>query len=168
MDLVAESVTGVVPPELNVRPILWGKRHEPAARANYGWVIGVPVVKCEFVQHPKYTLVGGSPDSFVGDDGLLEIKCPYTTKVHLNTLLTNTIPPEYRWQIQGNLWVTGRQWCDFVSYDPRCPAGVDMVVIRAERAEDEIDELEEKVVKFIEQLELKLARVKSHERVASE
>jgi hypothetical protein len=63
---------------------------------------------------------GCSPDSLVGDDGMLEIKCP-SPAVHVGYLLGDKLPTTYRAQVQSQLFVTGRAWCDFLSYHPDLP-----------------------------------------------
>ena len=78
--------------------------------------------------------IGGTPDGFIGDDGLIEVKCPFNGGNHLKSLLTNEIyNPEYLYQIQGYLWVTNRKWCDFVTYDPDLIEGLQINIIRVER-----------------------------------
>lgn len=109
--------------ELNTREVKWGHEHEANARKLYEEVTGRTVDLCGFIEwSPDF---GGSPDGLVGDDGGIEIKCPYDTAVHARYLLLQSpddlakLRPEYYAQIQGNLLVTCRQWFDFVSFDPR-------------------------------------------------
>ena len=73
-----------------------------------------------FFIHDEISRLGASPDGLVGTDGLIEIKCP-TSAVHIDTLITKQIPVEYEWQMLCEMACTGRQWCDYVSYDPRMP-----------------------------------------------
>lgn len=97
------------------------------------------------------TNIGASPDGFIEDDpdgpGLVETKCP-ESKTHLATWFSRQLPDEYYWQVHGQLWVSGRRWCDFVSYDDRFPLPMRMVVIRVHRNQDVIDELAAKVEAF--------------------
>jgi hypothetical protein len=83
----------------------------------------------------------------VGDDGLLEIKCP-NSATHIEYILSNKLPSVYKPQVQGQLWVTGRKWCDFVSYDPRITKRP-YWHIRIDRDEDYITELSGKINTFI-------------------
>ena len=159
LDLLSEIITGKPSDEINSKYLEWGNRHEASARSAYCWDKGVEVSQVGFVNHPTIKRCGGSPDSLVDEDGILEIKCPYNTTNHLRTLLSYEVPSEYQWQVQGNLWVTQRKWCDFISYDPRFQFGVDHVVIRVERDELLIEELEDRVVRFLQQLEVKLAKI---------
>lgn len=70
---------------------------------------------------------GASPDRLIGDDGLLEVKCP-AAKTHVGYLLNpGSLAADYRAQVQGQLWVTGRAWCDIVSYNPSLPAVIERV-----------------------------------------
>ena len=84
--------------------------------------------------------IGGTPDGYIGKDGLIEVKCPYNGGNHLQTLLKGEIyNREYLYQIQGYLMITGRQWCDFVTYDPDLPKGLDLSINRIERDESVIE-----------------------------
>lgn len=109
--------------QLDTKEVRWGHRWEPVARELYETRMGVNVELCGFIEWSR--MFGGSPDGLVGEDGGIEIKCPYNTAVHAQYLLLSTpeelnaLKPEYYAQIQGNLLVTGRKWFDFVSYDPR-------------------------------------------------
>ncbi len=81
--------------------------------------------------------IGGTPDGYIGDKGIIEVKCPFNGGNHLKSMLTNTIyNPEYIYQIQGYLWVTKRDWCDFVTYDPDLIDGLQINIIRVKRDED--------------------------------
>lgn len=96
-----------------------------------------------FVPHPTLTNVGCSPDGLVGEDGLLEIKCPASMAKHLDALRTGAHATEYRWQLQGQLWVAGRRWCDVVSYDPRFPDGLQLAITRVTRDDVSFKALEQ-------------------------
>lgn len=82
---------------------------------------------------------GYSPDGLIGDDGLLEIKCPQAT-THAKYLLDNKMPTDYWQQVQGGLWVSGHKWCDFVSFHPNFKEKK-LFIIRVERDEKYIGEL---------------------------
>lgn len=92
-----------------------GIETEPEARAYYEALYGV-VEQVGFVQMNDD--VGCSPDGLVSEDGQIEIKCPFPS-THVRYILENKLPAVYVPQIQGQLWVTGRKWCDFISFDPR-------------------------------------------------
>jgi putative phage-type endonuclease len=148
-DLISESLTGKPSDEISAKSLEWGNKHEPEARAIYSMITERNVDRVGFAIHGKYPLVGASSDGLVGDDGCIEIKCPFNSTVHLKTMMTGCVPSEYHWQVQGGLWVLDRQWCDFISYDPRMPQSHRLVVIRVERVQLEIDKLEEKIEAFL-------------------
>ena len=90
---------------------------------------------------------GFSPDGLVGNDGLIEIKCPLAT-THFKYLLDNKMPSDYIQQIQTGLWISGRKWCDFVSYHPNFK-DKQLFIIRVERDEEYIIKLAELANKVI-------------------
>lgn len=120
-----------------------GTELEPFARGAYEAQTGELVTQVAFVVHPSLDYAGVSPDGLVGDDGMLEIKCPEKQARHLAALRNGAHAEEYRWQIQGQLWVTGRKWCDAVSFDPRFPAGLQLAITRVERDDIAIKSLEQ-------------------------
>lgn len=101
----------------------------------------VAVELVDFLAHPDFDYVGCSPDGLVGEDGLVEVKCPLAEAKHYEALRFGAHADEYRWQIQGQLWVSGRKWVDAVSYDPRFPEGLQLAIVRVERDEDAIRDL---------------------------
>jgi predicted phage-related endonuclease len=121
---------------------------EPAALAEYEADTGLVVRKTGFLSHTEY-LAGCSLDGDVDDfRGILEIKCPKST-THIGYLKTNQVPNDYLGQITHNLWITGAQWCDFVSFDDRMPAGLQFLRIRVPRSEAVIREYEITALKFL-------------------
>lgn len=105
-------------PDFEGRPQPWyshGKEHEPKARSAYEWMTGVDVEECGFFVHPDCPYVGASPDGLVGKDGLIEIKCRSSWDAHQKSI-KRKLPSENRAQVQGQLWVAGKAWCDFVSF----------------------------------------------------
>lgn len=123
-----------------------GTELEPFARGAYEAHTGELVEQVAFVTHPTMPYVGVSPDGLLGADGLIEIKCPASQAKHLAALRDGSHATEYRWQIQGQLWVTGRQWCDAVSYDPRFPEGLQLAIHRVERDEKAIKDLQDECI----------------------
>jgi len=93
---------------------------------------GVTVEQIAFVDHPVIAMSGASPDGTIGTDGLVEIKCP-NTATHIEYLLSNSAPNNYVFQMYWQMACTGRQWCDFVSYDPRLPEDLQLLVVRYHR-----------------------------------
>jgi putative phage-type endonuclease len=154
-ELLDEYLTGQSPPELNVAATRWGHDHEAEAREWAAGSIGEDIDTVGFVYHPTIPRVGCSPDGLIGglDHGTagLECKCPYTGKNHVRTLMSQSVPDEYWAQVQGSMWVTGRERWWFVSYNPRVQdERLKGIVIPVERDEIFISQLEAAVVRFVE------------------
>ncbi len=148
--LVAEILRGQAMPFFENDAMRWGTETEPQARAMYELRNDVDVKEVAFVELNEF--VGVSPDGLVGDDGLLEIKCP-NTETQIKRFLDGVgLPKEYKAQVQGQLWVTGRKWCDFVSFDPRIDVEASYIQTRVYRDEEYIAKLEEKVTAFVEEM----------------
>lgn len=139
--LAAERLTGKPRKQIKAPALAWGTELEPVAIGAYQAQTGEIVTRCGFVTHPVHAFIGASPDFLVNEDGGGEVKCPESSEVHLATLLTG-LPEEHIEQIQGGLWVTGRQWWDFISYHPDFPADLRLYVQRVERDEAFIAKLE--------------------------
>ena len=136
-----------------------GSELEPQAREDYMWATGNPVATCGFQKHPTELWIGSSPDGLVGKEGIIEIKCPLTYQHHMKVIDSGEVPPEHYAQCQGNLWVTGRSWCDFISYDPRMKkTGMQIVVVRVLRDCSYVETLEERVCRFRDLLIEKLVK----------
>jgi putative phage-type endonuclease len=154
--LICERLTGCPSPSFTSAAMQWGTDIEPQARAAYSLHMGVDVVEVGFAPHPTIALAGASPDGLVGDDGLLEVKCPQTA-THLDTLLCGEAPSDYFAQMQFQMACTGRSWCDFVSYDPRLPDHLRMFVTRVPLDTAWLAEAEAEVRKFLSEMDAKLA-----------
>ena len=137
----------------------WGIDNEPIAQMAYEAETGNEVIEAEFVDH-DLLMAGASPDGYVGDDGLVEIKCP-ASATHIETLKKRKIPNQYMAQVQGQMWITGRFWCDFVSFDPRLPSNAQLFIVRVERDDDYINTLEEEVADFLAEVDEEVAFIKS-------
>ena len=121
-----------------IRAIEWGAENEGLAVSAYeAHTFSVVESAQEFFRLPD-RLVGGHPDGLVGDDGIIEIKCPNSDN-HLMNIAYGAQVDGYQPQIQAYLWITGRQWCDFISFDPRFPEDLQLYVERVERDEELID-----------------------------
>ena len=116
--LVAERDSGRARESFTSNAMLWGIEHEDEAREEYEVQTGELVDLVGFMLHPDIPFLGASPDGLVGQDGLIEIKCP-TPATQIKYIRAGVVPEEYRPQILLQLIVTGRKWCDFVSFDPR-------------------------------------------------
>lgn len=117
-ELVTERLTGISYPSYVSPEMRWGTETQPLAMAAYSFLRDVDVTEVGFVDHPRIAMSGASPDGLIGDDGLVEFKCP-ATHTHVSILRGAPIPIEYVMQMQWQLICTGRQWCDWVSFDPR-------------------------------------------------
>jgi len=147
VELVVERLTQLPAPKVVTTAMHWGTEQEPAARAAYERATDRIVEETGFVAHDTL-MAGCSPDGLVDWDGLIEIKCPWSTANHIETLL-NGMPSDHIPQVQGQMWITGREWCDFVSYDPRMPAELQLHVQRIPRDEAFIADLERRVTSFL-------------------
>ena len=139
--LLAERLTGQ-PQESFVSPAMrWGSACEDQARAAYEYWTDQDVSSVGFVSHASVAMSGASPDGLVGQQGLVELKCP-TTVTHIDTVIGDEVPPRHLHQIQWQLACTGRAWCDFVSFDPRLPEILHIFIRRVHRDDGLITELE--------------------------
>lgn len=167
--VMAERLTGVPQDELQSKYLAHGNTHEPTARQLYQWHLTHrhALKQVGFVDHPDVAYCGGSPDCLVGDDGVLEIKCPFTVHGHLANIENDgTDNKDYIWQMQGNLWITGRQWCDFVSFHPFVPESLQFHVVRYERDEDVIEEIAERVPRALEQVAIRVKNIEQRVRLS--
>ena len=156
--LVCERLTGQQGESFTNAAMQWGTETEPLARSAYEAYADLMVEEVAFVQHPKIEMAGASPDGLVGLFGMLEIKCP-NTATHIDTLLTQTVPTKYITQMQWQMRCCERQWCDFVSFDPRLPQDLQLFVKRVEFDASYVAMLEEEVTSFLKELELKVSKL---------
>jgi len=156
--LVCERMTNTVAESYSNSAMQWGTETEPLARAAYEAHADVLVDEVAMITHPTIEAAGASPDGLVGDVGQLEIKCP-NTATHIDTLLSQTVPGKYNTQMQWQMACTGRQWCDFVSFDPRLPTELQLFVKRVPRDAAYIQMLEEEVKKFLVELDGKITKL---------
>jgi putative phage-type endonuclease len=151
MELVVQRLTGKPQESFTNAAMEWGTEQEPFARMAYEAHTGTFVKEEGFVDHPTIEGFGCSPDGLVGD-GLIEIKCP-NTATHIETVLENKAPSKYIPQMQCQMAVTGAKWCDFVSFDPRTPEDLQLFIIRVERDEEYIAEMEKEVKLFLQEVD---------------
>lgn len=158
-ELLTERLTGQPYPRYSNAAMEWGTQTEPEACTVYEFERNVRVEEAGFVPHPRIGMSGASPDGFVGDSGLVEIKCP-NTATHLETLLGgDEIDLAYMKQVQWQMACTGRQWCDWVSYDPRLPPAFRVLILRVLRDDKMIAKLEAEVAEFLAELAAKETRL---------
>lgn len=157
-ELIAERLTGETAPSFTNAAMQWGTDKEPEARAAYEFRTDTEVAQVGFITHPLIPDSGASPDGLVGDDGMVEFKCP-NTATHLDALLGAAIDGDYIKQVQWQMVCAGRQWCDFVSYDPRMPEALRMTKQRVSRDDKLIESLEKDVREFLDEMAEKLAKL---------
>ena len=154
MELAIEKLTGIPQgPEENAA-MRWGKLYEAEARESYAGYFDQDVQQVGLLMHRFERDIGGSPDGLIGTSGGVEIKCPAKSAIHLATVLSQTMPPKYKAQVQGHMWLRERDWWDFVSYDPRFDDYRHRIVrILIHRDQHYIDRLEVAVISFRDRLD---------------
>lgn len=139
--LVAERFSGQEFEQIDSMVLRRGRETEDEAVGAYSFATGQMVTSVDFVVYDGLPHVGCSPDGLIGDDGLVEAKCPFNATKHLDALRFGLQAEEYFWQVQQQMLVTGRAWCDVISYDPRFPENLRLATKRVERDADAIKEL---------------------------
>jgi hypothetical protein len=153
--LICETLSGkATEDEFESWDMKRGREVEPQARIEYELRCKERIQTVGFVKHPRITRAGASPDALVGDKGLAQFKCPKSA-THLEWLLSGVVPMEHRPQMYFEMAVTGREWCDFVSYDPNM-TGHELFVKRLMRDEGEIQLIENEVEKFLAEMDAML------------
>jgi putative phage-type endonuclease len=150
--LVAERLTGQSADTFKSGAMQHGTETEPQARMVYEAETGQIVTEVAMINHPTIEMSGASPDGLVGTDGLVEIKCP-NTSTHIASLMADKAPSGYIPQMQWQMACTGRAWCDFVSFDPRMPEDMQLLIKRVPRDEALIAEYEAEVIKFLAEVQ---------------
>jgi len=165
VQLVSERITGKKGDSFVNQAMLDGIERESAARALYMLNRDVSVTEVGFFDHPIIKNSGASPDGAVNAEeegkyaGLIEIKCPIET-THTNTLMSKSVPSKYIPQMQWQLACTGAKWVDFVSYNPNFPEELQLFVARVDRDDTYIGELEAEVIKFLDEVEQTIIKLK--------
>lgn len=160
-EVAAEILTGKVQESYTNDTMQRGMDIEPEARREYEQLFEVKVDQVGFVtmdeNHELYEWIGYSPDGLV-EDGLLEIKCPLV-KTHFNYIEANQMPSEYKWQVQGGLWIcSDKKYCDFMSYFP----GLKSFIIRVYPDPAAHEKLYERMIAFIEEVNFKILSYKQY------
>jgi exodeoxyribonuclease (lambda-induced) len=151
LEKVWEKLSGEVKQGINNFATEWGNEHEPTAKKFYSSVTGNEVKDSLMLYSNEIDGLTGSPDGLVGEDGLIEIKCPYNGANHLKHCFINndetflSEQPEYYYQMQCYMLLSGRKWCDFVSFDPRIISDLGLFIYRVNSNEEVIEKMTEKV-----------------------
>jgi hypothetical protein len=157
-ELIIERITGQPVDHWTSAAMEWGQEQEARSRMAYEAHTGAIVEKAGFLKHPTIHMVGCSPDGLIDDDGGWESKSPFNSAVHLRTVLLG-MPAEHMAQCQGGMWVTGRQWWDFQSFDPRLPDRLQRYTQRITRDDKFIAQLEQEVIAFNEEVNALVKRL---------
>ena len=156
--LICERLTGQQGESYTNSAMQHGVDTEPLARSAYEALHGLLVEEVGFVQHPTIEMAGASPDGLVGLFGMLEVKCP-NTATHIDTLINSTVPTKYITQMQWQMRCCDRQWCDFVSFDPRLPLDLQLFIKRVEFDAEYVATLEKEVNQFLDELVNKINKL---------
>lgn len=156
--LICERLTGQQGESFTNAAMQHGVDTEPLARSAYEAQYGLLVEEVGFVQHPTIEMAGASPDGLVGLFGMLEVKCP-NTATHIDTLINLTVPTKYITQMQWQMRCCERQWCDFVSFDPRLPQDLQLFIKRVEYDAEYVAMLEKEVNQFLDELVNKIKKL---------
>ena len=151
--VVFERATGEQPESFSNDYMERGHELEPMAIDTYKMVSFNDVQNGGFFELNDW--VGASPDGIVDSDGIVEVKSP-SFNTMIDYIIKNELPKKYFWQVHGQLWVTNRNWCDFIAYHPKLKP----VIIRVERDETAIKSLSESINKAIEIAKHRLTLVK--------
>ena len=146
---------------INSQSIQHGNDFEEMAILKYEQEKGITVERGQkFIELNDF--IGGTPDGFIGDDGIIEAKCPFNGGNHLKCLLTKEIyNSDHLYQVHGYLWVTGRKWCDYITYDPDLIDELQLNVIRVERDEEIIEGIRQ----VMEVVKERITEIMNHEKL---
>jgi putative phage-type endonuclease len=165
LQLVTERLTGKVVPVFMNNAMAHGVEYEDEAKLEYAnrnkLLVGTDLTDVGMIDHPSIDWSGASPDGMVGNEGLIEIKCPQPI-THTTTIETGEINKRYIHQMQWQMSCTGRQWCDFVSYHPDFPDDLKLFVKRVPRDNELIARLEEAVSTFVQEVDFKIKTIKEN------
>ena len=153
--LVLERLTNAKGEFFTNAAMQWGTETEPMARQAYELKRGVFVDEVGFIDHPTIDMSGASPDGLVDKTGLVEIKCP-ESKTHMEYLMSGKPPSKYIPQMMWQMACTGREWCDFVSFDPRFPTNLQILVVKVEYDPTYVKMLELEITQFLDEVSKKV------------
>jgi predicted phage-related endonuclease len=152
IQLALERVTGKTPSRFSNDYTDWG--HETEELAVVELMLRMPeldIQKTPFIEH-DWLMAGASPDRLIGDDGVVEVKC-FNSANHYEALEKQELPREYLAQVQGQLWITGRQYCKAVMFDPDFPPESQLIILHVPRDDKYIDNLMVDVANFLEEVD---------------
>lgn len=165
IQLVSERLTGKKTDSYTNQAMQDGTEREPIARKLYESKTNSIVTEVGFFDHPVIKNSGASPDGAVNSEeegkyaGLIEIKCPIET-THTNTLMSKSVPTKYIPQMQWQMACTNAKWVDFISFNPNFPDELQVFIKRLDRDNVYIAELEAEVIKFLDEVEQTIIKLK--------
>jgi putative phage-type endonuclease len=161
-NIVCEIITNKAEETYSNANMEHGIETEPEARKEYESICGIEVKQVGFIipdeEHKYHEWIGISPDGVIEPDGMIEIKCPLA-RTHFEYIEAGKLPSEYRYQVQGQLFVTGFKYCDFMSY----VEGMKSFIIRVYPDQELFKEFEIRLDKLIEQVKQKIINYNKYE-----
>lgn len=159
IEIIAERMTDSMADHYVSPAMEWGIQQEPHARSRYEEITGTLVQLCGFALHESIPFFGASPDGLIGDDGLIEIKCP-TTVTYVDWMTAGCVPEQHKAQMAAQLAVTGRRYVDFFAFDPRIKVESHQHFLRRfEPKPEEIAAVEEAAKVFLAECEILFSQV---------
>lgn len=155
IELALQRTTKTIEPSYTNAAMEWGTQTEPQARVAYEVETGNFVDQVPFIDHPAIKGFGCSPDGLVGNEGLIEIKCP-NSATHWEYFKSKEPPKKYWIQMQAQMAVTGRKWCDFVSFDPRMPNRSQLLIVCVARDYEFITYMNAEIQQFLSEVEVEV------------
>lgn len=152
VEILAERLTGNIVPKFINEAMQWGLDHEPLAKDRFEQQTGFFIDDVGFVDHPEIDNLGCSPDGYISNGYLIEIKCP-TTVTHLSYLINKKIPEEYKPQLCLQSLVTGKRDITFLSFDPRMPEKQQLFMIDYQPTAEELDKVKTEAIKFLNEVD---------------
>ena len=161
IELALQRTTGIIQESYSNAAMEWGTQTEPQARVAYEVRTNNFVDQLAFVDHPSIAWFGCSPDGLVSDRGLVEIKCP-NSPTHWEYFKAKKAPNKYVIQMQAQMAVTGRDWCDFVSFDPRMPDRSQLLIAQVPKDPEFILFMETEIKQFLSEVEVEVNLMKGN------
>ena len=147
-EVVAERLTGEAVSHFVTPAMAWGLANEDGAKAEYEAATGRKVKPCGTIDHFDIEYLAATPDGYIGHDGLIETKCP-TTSTHIAWAMAGVVPEIHKPQMTVQIMCTGRDWCDFVSFDPRIKGSKRLFIVRYVPTEEYLSEVREAAIQFL-------------------
>ena len=161
IELALQRTTGIIQESYSNSAMEWGTQTEPQARVAYEVTTNNFVDQVAFIDHPSIAWFGCSPDGLVSDRGLVEIKCA-NSATHWEYFKAKKAPNKYVIQMQTQMAVTGRDWCDFVSFDPRMPDRSQLLIVQVPRDPEFILFMETEIKQFLSEVEVEVNLMKGN------